>query len=358
MPAIVKKCRHSREQWGDCACQWYADYRVGGERTYKPLGRDRSQAEASYRLVLAELAAGIRGVTPGVTFGELSAAFVTSCKHRNMRPQSIERYRSILRHPERYFAGGPASAIGTPELAAFAGSLLDAGHSRSHTRMILNLTVAAIRHGAEMGLVDSVPTRPSVLGKSIDDTPEIEVMELDVALSVIAVLREPERSMSIFTLWTGLRASEMLALTPGSVGSGCVNISRTQVQSRKTEAGRVATNRPKSSRGKRTVDLIPDAVEALRRLDLPADSTYSRWLGRWQRGCKKARVPATGLHALRHTNVSLRFAAGQTLTYIADQLGDAPQTITRHYAHLLRAQTPPQTDLLAAVAEGRPPVRK
>ena len=56
MPALVKKCRHSRGDWGECPCQWYADYRVAGQRTYKPLGRDRAQAQAAYRLAIANYA--------------------------------------------------------------------------------------------------------------------------------------------------------------------------------------------------------------------------------------------------------------------------------------------------------------
>lgn len=349
MPALVKKCRHARREWGDCACQWYADYRLAGERIYKPLGRDRTQAQAAYRVVLAELAAGITGVTGDPTFNELADLYIASCRVR-LRAQSVDRYEAVLEHARRYFAGGPASAIGTPEVARLAQALLDAGHARSHVRMIVGRAIATLRHGAELGIVDTVPATPSVLADATDDEPELEILTLEEARKVIAKLPEPEASLSTLVLWTGMRASEALALKPANVGGSVLFVRSTQVQNRKTKDGQTVTNRPKSRRGIRDVDLIPQAVDALDALTLPADTTYRRWLQRWQGACKKARVPATGIHALRHTNVSLRFAAGQTLTYIADQVGDAPQTITRHYAHLLRAQTPPQTDLLAAVA--------
>lgn len=349
MPAMVKKCRHARGEWGDCACQWYADYRLAGQRTYKPLGRDRAQAQAAYRVVLAELAAGITGVSGDPTFDEVADIYIAACRVR-LRAQSVDRYEAVLDHARRYFAGGTASGIGTPEIAMLAQALLDSGHARSHVRMIVGRTIAVLRHAAELGIVERVPATPSVLADATDDEPELEVLTLEEARKVIAKLPEPERSLSILVLWTGMRASEALALGPENVGDAVLLVRSTQVQGRRTKSGEVVTNRPKSRRGKRDVDLIPQAVEALGDLVLPVDTTYRRWLQRWQGACKKARVPATGLHALRHTNVSLRFAAGQTLTYIADQVGDAPQTITRHYAHLLRAQTPPQTDLLAAVA--------
>lgn len=350
MPAMVKKCRHARGEWGDCACQWYADYRLAGQRTYKPLGRDRTKAQATYRVVLAELAAGVTGISADPTFDEVADLYVASARVR-VRPQSVDRYEAVLQHARRYFAGGAASAIGAPEIARFAQALLEAGHARSHVRMVVGRAIAALRHAAELGLVDQVPSTPSVLADATDDEPELEILTLEEARKVIAKLPEPEASLSTLTLWTGLRASEALAVRPENVGDGVLLIRSTQVQNRKTKDGHVVTNRPKSRRGKRDVDLIPQAVAAVEALTLPADTNYRRWLQRWQGACKKARVPATGIHALRHTNVSLRFAAGQTLTYIADQVGDSPQTITRHYAHLLRAQTPPQTGLLAAVAE-------
>ena len=349
MPALVKKCRHPRGDWGDCACQWYADYRLAGQRTYKPLGRDRTQAQAAYRVVLAELAAGITGISGDPSFDEVADLYVAACRVR-LRPQSVDRYEAVLEHARRYFVGGPASAIGTADIARFAQALLDAGHARSHVRMIVGRVIAVLRHGAELGIVQLVPATPSVLADTTDDEPELELLALEEARKVIAKLPEPEASLSTLVLWTGLRASEALALSAGNVGDGVLLVRTTQVQNRKTKDGQIVTNRPKSRRGKRDVDLIPQAVSALDALELPVDTTYRRWLQRWQGACKKARVPATGIHALRHTNVSLRFAAGQTLTYIADQVGDSPQTITRHYAHLLRAQTPPQTDLLAAVA--------
>lgn len=349
MPAMVKKCRHARGEWGDCACQWYADYRLAGQRTYKPLGRDRAQAQATYRVVLAELAAGVTGISADPTFDEVADLYVASARVR-VRPQSVDRYEAVLEHARRYFAGGAASAIGAPEVARFARALLEAGHARSHVRMVVGRAIAALRHAAELGLVDQVPSTPSVLADTTDDEPELEILTLEEARKVIAKLPEPEASLSALTLWTGLRASEALAVRPENVGDGVLLIRSTQVQNRKTKDGQVVTNRPKSRRGKRDVDLIPQAIVAVEALVLPVDTNYRRWLQRWQGACKKARVPATGIHALRHTNVSLRFAAGQTLTYIADQVGDSPQTITRHYAHLLRAQTPPQTDLLAAVA--------
>ena len=351
MPALVKKCRHSRGDWGECPCQWYADYRVAGQRSYKPLGRDRAQAQAAYRVVLAELAAGITGVSSGASFAQVKDLYLAACRQR-LRPQSIDRYETVLAHADRAFAGGPASAITTAELHRLAQGLLQADYARSHVRMIVNLVIAAIRHAAELGIVDTVPASPSILADSTDDTPEVEVLALEEARAIIAKLAEPEAAMSTLTLWTGMRASEVLALREASrIGDAVVEVTRTQVQNRKTKDGKIVTNRPKSRRGFRSVDLVPAATAALDEMVLPVDSTYRRWLQRWQGACKKARVPATGIHALRHTNVSLRFAAGQTLTYIADQIGDSPQTVTRHYAHLLRAQTPPQTDLLARLCE-------
>ena len=349
MPALVKKCRHARGEWGDCACQWYADYRLAGDRIYKPLGRDRAQAQAAYRVVLAELAAGITGVQRGASFTAVKDMYLASCRQR-LRPQSVDRYETFLSHADAFFKGGPADAIGTAELAQMSQGMLEEGYARSHVRTIVNVTVGALRHAAELGVIDTVPAKPSVLADATDDEPEVEVLTLAVARAVIAKLPEPERSMSILTLWTGMRASEVLAIVPPDVEGSVLSVVRTQVQNRKTKDGQIVTNRPKSRRGRRKVDLIPHAIEALDALQLPVDSTYRRWLQRWQGACKKARVPATGIHALRHTNVSLRFAAGQTVTYIADQIGDSPATIMRHYAHLLRAQTPPQTDLLAAVA--------
>lgn len=343
--SLVKKCRHDRSEWGRCGCAWYASLRdEAGVRRYTNLGNDRVNAERRYGLI-TKTGGELNG------FHDAREAYLESCGHV-LRPQSVDRYRSFTKHADDWFGEAPLNAISGPDIVQMVDSLLSAGLAPGHVRTIRNLTIAILRHAQERGALEAVPDVPRMrVGRDAADG-DVQVLELAVAEKVIAKMPEPERTMSTLMLWTGLRPSELLALTDEDVTDRVIFVRRTAVQS----TG--GTNAPKTRLGKRDVDLSLAAREAAADLTFPVKSTYKRWSERWRGAQAKASVPYVPLKTLRHTNASMRLAAGQSVPYVAQQLGHSPEILLSTYSHVIRKLGEEQVDLLDAVRQPASPSQR
>ena len=333
---LVKKCRHDRSRWSRCECAWYADLRdERGARTYTNLGADGPEARRRYRLL-------IKTEPASPTFAAARTSYLDECAH-TLRPQSLARYESLTRHAENFYADSPLSAVDSASVVRMTDALRAGGLANTHVRTIRNLTIAILRHAHERGMVASVPNVPRMKMGRDDETREVEVLELTDAEAAIAAMPEPERSLAQLMLWTGLRPSEAVALREEDDLGAQVSVKRTAV------AHTGGENAPKTRRGRRDVDLVSGAREALDRLDWTAERTYKRLAERWRSGLTKARVPYVPLKTLRHTNASLRLAAGQSVPYIAQQMGHSPEILLSTYSHIIRSMGESQAALLDGI---------
>jgi integrase len=284
----------------------------------------------------------------GPTFTAARESYLAECAH-TLRPQSLSRYESLTRHAEHFYGDAPLGAIDGASVVRMTDKLRANGLANSHVRTIRNLTVAILKHAQERGLITSVPTVPRMKMARDDSLAEVETLDLDVAESAIAAMPEPERSLAQLMLWTGLRPSEAVALRPEDWIGPILKVERTAVTSTKRE------NAPKTRLGRREVDLVSGAREALERIDWPHESSYKRLAERWRSGLTKARVPYVSLKTLRHTNASLRLAAGQSVPYVAQQLGHSPEILLSTYAHVIRKLGTSQAALLEGVRQHAAP---
>jgi integrase len=118
--------------------------------------------------------------------------------------------------------------------------------------------------------------------------------------------------------WTGLRASELLALTPQSLRGDTILVSQTK------------TGKP------RNVPLPPSARPLVRQwLSAPSRPSYWELRKQFIVARKKAKLPATvTLHVLRHTAASWLINAGVDLYTVGRILGHSSPQTTARYAHL------------------------
>ena len=343
--ALVKKCRHQRSEWPTCGCTWMADIRVDGRRRYVNLGRNLSDARREHRALVERLASGT--VAP---VADDEAAFVVLSRRwmaqaeRRVGPNTAHAYRCAIAHADRWLGDTDVRAITPAMLAEMEADLLAQGSSPSYVRQVRIATRQVIGFAADLGLVEEVPSmRRHRLDRNRSEPRFLNPAEVE---RVIADLVAPYDAMTEFAWLTGVRPGELVGLEGRDVEGQTIHVRRTV----HTRTGAVG---PTKSRRNRTVDLSPRALARLPQVEPSErlwDRTYTPWLRYWHDSLTRCGIERCGLHALRHSNASLRIRAGQDLVYVADQLGHSNAGFTlKVYGHLLE-RPESQADRLDATA--------
>lgn len=329
--ALVKKCRHPRSAWPDCGCAWVADVRVDGARRYVNLGRNLSDARREHRALVDRMAGGT--VAPradkDVSFVALSRRWIAQAERR-VAPNTAHAYRCAIVHADRWLGDTDVRAITPALLAEMEGDLLAQGASPSYVRQVRIAARQVLGFAADLDIIEDVPSmRRHRLDRNRSEPRFLNPGELE---RVIADLVEPYKSMTAFAWLTGVRPGELVGLEGRDVEGQAIHVRRT-IHSRTGAVG------PTKSRRNRRVDLSPRAVTLLPEVEPDKrlwDRSYTPWLRYWHDSLHRCGIERCGLHALRHSNASLRIASGQDLVYVADQLGHSNAGFTlKVYGHLL-----------------------
>ena len=190
-----------------------------------------------------------------------------------------------------------------------------------------------------------------------------------------AATGDPLEALWRLALDGGLRIGEILALAWDDADPDRAVVTVRRTLTRTAGGATVIGDRPKSSSGRRTVDLSPATVavlrahrarEAARRIArgqrpalLFAANTGvhlapSTVRDRLDRLCRAAGVPWIGCHGLRHTSATLIVAAGVPLNVVQRRLGHANLAQTMRYAHVLDAGQRAAADAIGAALAGDP----
>ena len=177
----------------------------------------------------------------------------------------------------------------------------------------------------------------------VDDQREHRILNQEEIQGMLAAADEHHRLLLATAVQTGARKAEVLGLTWADVdvAGRTVHIERQLDR----QGNRMAL---KTKRSDRTV-AIPSALAAQlaeRRLASGASANalvFARLDGTpyshsaadraLAKAIKGAHLEHASWHDLRHTHVSLLFAAGRDLVSIAARVGDSIQTVLRTYAH-------------------------
>lgn len=188
--------------------------------------------------------------------------------------------------------------------------------------------------------------------KSSDDVDPFEEIEREAILSACG---DPQyRNMFEFAFWTGLRTSELIALTWDDIdwlrGDARINKAKTQAA--------VEVETTKTRRGIRDVKLLAPALKALKkqkeitflqggvvfrdpRTGEPWEGDEAIRQGPWKTAIRRSGVRYRRPYQTRHTYASMMLTAGEPLGWVANQMGHADLSmLARIYARWIKSATP------------------
>jgi len=293
-----------------------------------------------------------------VSFAEYAVRWIETYDGRTargIRPATLRDYRRVLGLDEdgkptgdgavEHFGRMPLAAIRPQDVKAYAAKLVGRGLARNTVRLAVAPVKAMLATAYEEGLIRSNPAAGLRLGRTVAAAP-MKVTHALTEEEVVRVLAEvPERhQLLVETLaQTGLRISELLALTKADIDFGRRRVS----VSKRLSGGEL--DEPKSKNGVRVVPLSPGLAQRLwtRLATSPDDAlvfagddgrSYDRtYLYRIVNAAgRRAGIEwPVGLHTFRHSCASIMFRRGVPKEAIRRLLGHHSWDFTAGtYVHL------------------------
>jgi integrase len=339
----------------------------GGRRRQRRKGGFATRREAQDFVAEQQtrIRAGSYAAPSRQTVGQFLADEWLPAAAATLRPLSVTKYESVIRsYVQPRIGHMRLQGLSAGHLNNLYAELERDGLSVSTRKLVHAVIGRALRDAERWGHVTRNVARladPPRAAKS--QATAWTARELSPFLERVADDR-------LFALWrvaatTGMRRGELAGITWRSLDldGARLEISQQLVPTR----GGCTFGPPKSARGRRTIALDVETVDALRRhrdaqqlerafaadAYVDQDLVFADELGgpihpqrltEWfSKHRKAARIPTGTLHILRHTAATLALTSGVPVHIVAARLGDTPQTVLGTYAHLL-----PQSDEIAA----------
>lgn len=197
---------------------------------------------------------------------------------------------------------------------------------------------------------------------TVEEPEEVDPFSPEEVRAILAACDLDQiRNYVQFAVASGLRTSELIALCWSDVDlkAGTVRVRRAWVM------GKMKV--PKTKSGRRTVELVKPALEALKaqraltglagEFVFHDPRTGARWgsdqsfrAGEWRRALVKAGVRYRYPYQMRHTFASQALSAGENVMWVAKQMGHRDWTITaKKYARWIPSIVPDAGAKVAAV---------
>lgn len=237
-------------------------------------------------------------------------------------------------------------------------------HERQTTMDFHHQLKGSILDAVDEGLIDRDPTRKAIIKGKAPAEKKIKYLnqfELHTLLSSLNLTEEVSWDWFILlAAKTGMRFSEVLALTPKDFDFAHQTLSISKTWDYKGNGGFLPTKNKSSVRkiqiDWQTVIQFSALVKGLPE-DVPIfaqknvyNSTVNDILCRY---CRRAKVPEITFHGLRHTHASLLLFAGVSTASVARRLGHASMTTTQKtYLHIIQELENKDVDLVMRSLSG------
>lgn len=287
-------------------------------------------------------------VAKRVTVGQLLKDWLTACEKAadkgNMSPATVNGYRKVV-HGQLLLKWETTTVqdLSTPVLRKW---IADMGTTAKTTRNVLGPLRAVLGDALNDGLIESNPLDRIDLSKLLAKTAtksdyDVDPFDMDEMKAILDAAEGETRWLFQFAFWSGLRTSELIALTWPQIDlpAGIVKV-RHAVVVKQMKA-------PKTDAGNRDVMLLPSAraaIEAQRSFTqlaggrvfrfqgepIQTDKQIREWL--WRPLLAKAGVRYRNPYQCRHTYASMLLSRGENPLWVATQMGHkTTEMIERHY---------------------------
>jgi integrase len=287
------------------------------------------------------------------------------------KPSTVRSAKSHLTvHILPHFGKRGLDEIGVQAQQFFVTKLAQANVSRKTLLNILSTLSSILDTAKSWGYVCQSVDYKSLTFPVAEVEPEARFFSLEDVGKIIAVAREPYKTMFMLLALTGMRAGEMLGLQWGDIDfeKGLLSVRRSAWY------GRVQTTKSKNSEA---IIPLPEALAAMlstyrqewksnpdgflfvTRNRRPPSSNKVVEYGLWP-VLDLLGIPRCGLHAFRHTHTSLLLDTGATPKVVQEQLRHADPRVTLGvYAHVLgEAHREAVEKVASIVLQSVPKVRK
>lgn len=271
-------------------------------------------------------------------------------KKKQLKSSTYANYVKISNEISNHFVNKPIIDLKRSDIRAWLQTK-NVGNKRLAN--IQSMLRTALQDAVEEELIEHNPlygwkyTNKEAIKKSDDVDP---FTQEEQAL-ILENLQGQYKNMFQFFFWTGLRTSELVALTWDDIdfikSTARINKAFT-IASEESEP-------PKTRAGNRVIKLLPPAMEAIMQQKqytalknkevFQNAETGERWNGDrmiryvWERALKKAKVRYRRPYQTRHTYASMMLTAGEHPMWVADQMGHADKTmIGRVYGRFIPNQ--------------------
>lgn len=246
----------------------------------------------------------------------------------------------MLRYSISQFGDTPVRALLPDRIGVWLHALPQGEKTKRHIRDAMRQVLDA---GVEWGYLARNPVRSrSVRAPRVPD-PDVRPFASWTEVEAVAGNAGKYGPLVRFACATGLRPEEWIALQWFDVdfANRLVTVNKVCVD------GVIYTDRGKTDTAFRTVLLQKQALDALRSLPRPLDSSalvfpapkgghlnLDNWRRRvWKEALEKTGLPYRPLYQCRHTYATLALSAGADLYWISKQLGHRDiRTTLKHYA--------------------------
>lgn len=277
-----------------------------------------------------------------------------TAKEKELKASTLQGYTKIINNfiiPE--FKGKPLADLKRVDIKKWLSEMECSNKRLSNIQSVLRtaLQEAVNDDVIEINALYGWKYENKQAPKIIDDVDPFNAKEQELILSE---LQGQHRNMFQVFFWTGLRPSELVALQWDDIdwqrNTITVNKSLTQAAKEFEE--------PKTKAGNRAVKILKPALDALNNQKqftllqgksiFINDRTGEPWTGDqglrktvWMPALKRAKVKYRRPYQTRHTYASMMLTAGESIAWLAEQMGHADwSSLRKTYAKFIKDSIP------------------